>query len=239
MLGQLPLFLCKPLRYQVSKQFTFYHSFFVCFIHHAPQLIEPCPNCSRTIIWKQQRWGEKLGPATQTQSLLLDYNRNPSFIEAAGNLTFKQMHIQSRPVILWVFCLWLKPSLPASHGPLLSQTKPSSQMTFQIGQQNQNIYSKYSKYHVNFPPSMLADETWTKLRTQVGVKVGNLHPISKTQPLLYRLLVRIHLEFQFSFRENKKWFRLQQTPLRSAFSYLNTFSECLYNANLVIQSTRH
>ena len=111
MLGQLPLFLCKPLRYQVSKQFTFYHYLFVFYTSRctADWALFGLYNLETTM------WTITGTPPLQRAST-----------EASGNLTFKRTQLSSRPVILCVFCLQLKPSLPASHGPPLSQTKPSS-----------------------------------------------------------------------------------------------------------------
>jgi len=80
----------------------------------------------QAVSWKQQHRSKKLGPATQTQSVLHNYNRNAWLL-----LRLLGTWRSNRPgpaADLWssVFCLWLRRGLPASHGPLPGQTKPSS-----------------------------------------------------------------------------------------------------------------
>lgn len=121
MLGLVSLFLSKRLRYQVSQQFLFLFLITYLFVFHT----------SRCTAHRVKR----RGAATQTQRQLLDYDRNPRlFIGASGNLAFKRAQLSSRPVILAVFCLRLRQSLPASHGPLPGQTKASSRHGGRLGE---------------------------------------------------------------------------------------------------------
>ena len=121
MLGRLPLFLCKPLRYQVSKQFTFYRYLFVFYTScsAADWALFSCFRVA-TVISKQQCWTKKLGPATQTQSVLLNYHRNRWLLsEFLG--TWRSNRLSSRPdlwssscfVLSWseVFLLHTDPCL--------------------------------------------------------------------------------------------------------------------------------
>lgn len=128
MLGQLPLFLCKPLRYQVSKQFTFYHYLFVFYT-----------SCS-TADWALFRLSElqlqsgnnnvgvkSLDLQHKHKSVLLNYNRNPwLLLKLLG--TRRSNRLSSRPDLWSSACFVLSWSqvFLLHTDPCLARQNPSS-----------------------------------------------------------------------------------------------------------------